>query len=54
MKMKLQFIGMGGILLSVVLIATGAMALHSDAAIVSGGAGFIGSAFLKTVGDLIK
>jgi hypothetical protein len=53
MKTRILVIGWGGLLLSVVVIAVGAMALHSDTAILSGGAGFVGSTILKGIGDAL-
>ncbi len=54
MKIRLQVIGLGGVILSLGLIGVGAIALHSDISITTGACGFLTSTFIKCLGDAYK
>lgn len=53
LKARLQIIGLGGAVISILLLGIGVGLAHTDAAALPGGIGLIGSVILKCLGDAI-
>lgn len=54
MKIRLQIIGLGGVILSLALLGIGVGAMHLDKAAIPAGIAFVVSVFLKCLGDGLK
>lgn len=54
MKIRLQIIGLGGAVMSLLLLGIGVGMMHLDAAALPGGIGFVACVFLKCLGDSLS